>query len=65
MYTASKMYNQVKCQHILLTKQTVFLPGESQGRRSLLGAVHGVAQSWTRLTRLSSSSKQTGGPDSN
>ena len=25
----------------------VFLPGESQGWRSLLGAVYGVAQSWT------------------
>ena len=32
----------------------VFLPGESQGRRSLLGAVYGVAQSGTRLTQLSS-----------
>ena len=46
---------------------SVFLPGESQGRRSLVGcrlwgggawwaAVYGVAQSWTRLTRLTSSS---------
>ena len=34
----------------------VFLPGEAQGRRSLLGAVYGVTQSRTRLTRLSSSS---------
>ena len=34
----------------------VFLPGESQGRRSLLGAVYGVTQSQTRLTWLSSSS---------
>ena len=34
----------------------VFLPGESQGRRSLMGCCHGVAQSWTRLKRLSSSS---------
>ena len=34
----------------------VFLPGESQGRRSLLGAIYGVAQSWTWLMRLSSSS---------
>ena len=33
----------------------VFLPGESQGRRSLVAAVYGVAQSWTRLTWLSSS----------
>ena len=33
----------------------VFLPGESQGQRSLLGAVYGVAQSRTRLKRLSSS----------
>ena len=35
----------------------VFLPGESQGRGSLMGCRHGVAQSWTRLKRLSSSSK--------
>ena len=34
----------------------VFLPGESQGRGSLAGAVYGVAQSRTRLKRLSSSS---------
>ena len=34
----------------------VFLPGESQGRGSLVGAVYGVAQSRTRLKRLSSSS---------
>ena len=34
----------------------VFLPGESQGRGSLVAAVYGVAQSWTRLKRLSSSS---------
>ena len=33
----------------------VFLPGESQGGRSLLGTVCGVTQSWTRLTWLSSS----------
>ena len=33
----------------------VFLPGESQGQRSLVG-VYGVAQSRTRLQRLSSSS---------
>ena len=32
----------------------VFLPGESQGGRSL-AAVYGVAQSWTRLKRLGSS----------
>ena len=32
----------------------VFLPGESQGQRSLLGAVYGVTQSRTRLTQLSS-----------
>ena len=35
----------------------VFLPGESHGRRSLVGWVHGVAQSRTRLKRLSSSSR--------
>ena len=34
----------------------VFLPGESQGRGSWWAAVYGDAQSWTRLTRLSSSS---------
>ena len=34
----------------------VFLPGESQGRRSWWAAVYGVAQSRTRLKRLSSSS---------
>ena len=34
----------------------VFLPGESQGRGSLVGSVHGVAQSRTRLKWLSSSS---------
>ena len=36
----------------------VFLPGESQGRGSLVAAVYGVAQSWTRLKRLSSSSNR-------
>ena len=34
----------------------VFLPGESQGRGSLVGFICGVAQSRTRLKRLSSSS---------
>ena len=34
----------------------VFLPGESQGRGSRWAAVHWVAQSRTRLKRLSSSS---------
>ena len=34
----------------------VFLPGESQGRGSLVAAIYGVSQSWTRLKRLSSSS---------
>ena len=33
----------------------VFLPGESQGREAWWAAVHGVAQSWTRLKRRSSS----------
>ena len=36
----------------------VFLPGESQGRRSLMGCRHGVAQSRTRMKRLSSSSNR-------
>ena len=34
----------------------VFLPGESQGRGAWCAAVYGVAQSGTRLTRLSSNS---------
>ena len=34
----------------------VFLPGESQGRGAWWAAVYVVAQSWTRLKRLSSSS---------
>ena len=33
----------------------VFLPGDSQGQRSLLGTIYGVTQSRTRLTWLSSS----------
>ena len=37
----------------------VFLPGESQGRGSLVAAVYGVAQSWTRLKRLSRSSSSS------
>ena len=34
----------------------VFLPGESQGRGSLVGCCYGVAPSWTRLKQFSSSS---------
>jgi len=34
----------------------VFLPGESQDRGAWWAAVYGVAQSWTQLKRLSSSS---------
>ena len=34
----------------------VFLPGESQGREAWWAAIYGVAQSWTRLKRCSSSS---------
>ena len=41
----------------------VFLPGESQGRGSLVGCCHGVAQSWTRLKPLSSSNSSKGGID--
>ena len=37
----------------------VFLPGESQGLGSLWAAVYGVAQSRTRLKRLSSSSSSS------
>ena len=36
----------------------VFLPGESQGRGSLVAAVYGVTQSRTRLKWLSSSSRE-------
>ena len=36
----------------------VFLPGESQGRGAWWAAVYGVAQSQTRLKRLSSSSSR-------
>ena len=39
----------------------VFLPGESQGQGSLVGCRLWVAQSWTRLKRLSSSSRLTYG----
>ena len=35
----------------------VFLPGESQGREARWAAIYGVAQSRTRLKRLSSSSR--------
>ena len=35
----------------------VFLPGEAQGQGSLVAAVYGVAQSRTRLKRLSGSSR--------
>ena len=41
----------------------VFLPGESQGRGSLMAAVYGVAQSRTWLKRLSSSSSKRGTRD--
>ena len=37
----------------------VFLPGESQGWGSLQAAIYGVAQSLTRLKRLSSSSSSS------
>ena len=37
----------------------VFLPGKSQGRGSQWAAIYGVAQSWTRLKRLSSSSSSS------
>ena len=43
----------------------VFLPGESQGRGSLVAALYGVAQSRTPLTRLSSSSSKAGWKDEN
>ena len=38
---------------------SVFLPGESQGRGSLVGCVYGVAQSQIRLKWLSSSSSSS------
>ena len=37
----------------------MFLPGESQGRQSLVAAVYGVTQSRTRLKQLSSSSSSS------
>ena len=37
----------------------VSLPGESQGRGSLVGCLYGVTQSLTRLKRLSSSSSSS------
>jgi len=37
----------------------VFLPGESQGRGAWWAVVYGVAQGWTRLKRLSSSSSSS------
>ena len=40
----------------------VFLPGESQWRWSLVGCIYGVAQSRTRLKRLSSSSRSIVSP---
>ena len=40
----------------------VFLPGESQGRGSLVSCHLWVAQSWTRLKRLSRSSSGTRTP---
>ena len=43
----------------------VFLPGESQGRWAWWAAVYGVAQSWTWLKRLSSSSSSSGSPGFN
>ena len=38
----------------------MLLPGESQGRGAWWAAVYGVAQCWTQLTRLSSSSSSKG-----
>ena len=38
----------------------MFLPGESQGQGAWWAAVYGVAQSWTRLKQLSSSSRGWG-----
>ena len=40
----------------------MFLPGESQGREAWWAAVYGVAQSRTRLKRLSSSSSSIASP---
>ena len=37
----------------------VFLPGESQGQGAWWAALYGVAQNWTRLKRLSSSSSSS------
>ena len=48
---SAMLYWRRKCQ-----PTSVFLPGESQGWRSLVGCHLWVAQSWTWLKRLSSSS---------
>ena len=37
----------------------MFLPGESQGRGSLVAAIYGVTQSWAQLKLLSSSSSSS------
>ena len=42
-----------------LSSTPVFLPGESRDGRAWWAAVYGVAQSWTRLKRLSSSSSSS------
>ena len=50
-------WGDLACMHVLekeMEPTPVFLPGESQGRRSLWAAVCGVAHSQTRLKRLSS-----------
>ena len=55
-----------KCNQIVNTKEFLqwqptpeFLPGKSQGRGAWWAAVYGVAQSRTRLKRLSSSSSSS------
>ena len=38
---------------ILWQPTSVFLPGKSQGQKSMVESVHRVAKSWTQLKRLS------------
>ena len=55
-------WSDLACMHALEKEwqpTPVFLPGEYQGRRSLWAAIYGVAQSWTQLKRLTSSSSSS------
>ena len=56
VFLVTSKYNNTKFPDLTELLFSVFLPGESQGRWSVVAVVYGVAQSWTRLKRLSSSS---------